>query len=150
MGIGPQVGVNFLYNLCRGLQLTGEGTASLLVGNLKNHTCYQSVSPALAEVGITPPNVQSTHVRNRTQVVPAFEGRLGIAYSFAFCHCSVDLDAGYRIWIYLNAIQSVDIGSEVVTPPVVPDTVGVFARTFQRTLSNFALAGPYLTLNIGF
>lgn len=150
LGMGPQLGVDFSYGICDGLHLTGEGIAALLVGNLKNHTSYASISPALAPLGIAPPNKQSTHVRNRTQAVPAFEGKLGLAYEFTLCNCAINVDAGYKVLLYINAIQSVDIGSEVVTPPLVPDTVGVFARTFQRNLSNFALAGPYLELDIGF
>jgi hypothetical protein len=135
LGIGPQLGVDFVFDVCSGFQLAGEGVATLLVGNLKNHTSYSSISPALAMAGVRQPNRQSTHVRDRIQVVPAFEGKLGLAYSFELCNYS---------------IQSVDIGSEITTPPVTPDTVGVFARAFQRTLSNFALAGPYLTLNAAF
>lgn len=149
-GAGPQLGVDFSYDICSGLQLTGEGIASLLVGNLKNHTTYKSTSPALALLGITPPNTQTTQVRDQTQVVPAFQCRLGLDYAFCFNCCKVDIDVGYEVRCYLNAIQSVDMGSEVVTPPVVPDTVGVFARTFQRNVSNFALAGPYVRLNVAF
>jgi hypothetical protein len=45
-----------------------------------------------------------------------------------------------------NFFFSVDISSQVITPPVIPNTVGVFARTFKRTLSNFGLAGPYVSI----
>lgn len=38
------------------------------------------------------------------------------------------------------------MGSEVVTPPVAPDTIGVF----EQSPSNFALAGPYFMLDVGF
>ena len=150
LGAGPQLGMDFAYGICNGLQLTGGGAASLLVGDMKNHTNYESVSPALIPLGINPPNSQGTHGKHRTQLVPAFEVKLGVAYSFALCDFTVNLEAGYQALVYINALQSVDIGSEVVTPPVTPDTVGVYARTFQRNLSNFALAGPYVSVNIGF
>jgi hypothetical protein len=109
------------------------------------------LSPALGSVGVTPPNVQSTKVQKKTQLVPAITTKLGLNYIFSFCsHSMVRLEAGYEAQVYLNAIQSVDMGSEVITPPVVPDTIGVFARTFRQTLSNFSLTGPYFRLEAGF
>jgi len=150
-GAGPQVGVDFMYDIVCGLQFAGRATGSLLTGKLKNHTAYESISPALTPLGITPPNAQSTSLCSRTQIVPAFNQRLGIAYAFEFCdHYLVRIEAGYQAQIYLSALQSVDMGSEVVTPPVAPDTVGVFARTFQRNISNFGLTGPYATIEVGF
>lgn len=150
LGAGPQLGLDFAWNLCGGWNITGSGVTSLFVGNVKNHTTYKSISPALAELGIVPPNTQSTHGHSRTQVVPAFEGKLGIAYDFPICETYVNLEAGYEVRYYVNAIQSADIGSEVVTPPVAPDTVGVYARTFQRATGPFALAGPYFKLEVAF
>jgi len=151
MGAGPQIGVDFSYNIIKGLNLAGQFTTSLIVGPAKNSTAYSSQSPFLAIGGFTAPNNQSTRTQKQTIVVPEFSERLGIAYSFSFCnHYMAKLEVGYEARIYISALQSVDIGSEVVTPPVIPDTVGVFARTFQKTISNFALTGPYVALNIAF
>lgn len=150
-GAGPQFGIDFIYHIICGLQFTGKATASLLTGKSKNHTCYTSISPFLELFDQPSPNEQSTSVCNRTQVVPVFNERIGAAYAYEFCnHYLIKIEVGYQAQIYLGALQSVDIGSEVVTPPILPDTVGVFARTFQRTISNFALAGPYVTLDLGF
>jgi hypothetical protein len=150
-GAGPQLGMNFAYKIVEGFHLTGRSSGSLLVGPQKNNTTFKSTSPALTGLGITPPNYQTTKGGQKTQVVPGFEGNLGLSYVFNFCdHYMIKLEAGYKAEIYLNAIQSIDIGSEVITPPVTPDTVGVYARTFKQTLSNFALAGPYFTFDIGF
>jgi hypothetical protein len=150
-GAGPQLGLDFAYRIVKGFHFVGEAAASLLVGRQKNHTTFKADSPALAPLGITPPNKQKTNVHKKTQVVPGLEGKLGLSYVFTYCeHFMIKLEAGYQAQIYINAIQSIDMGSEVVTPPVVPDTVGVFARTFEQTLSNFALAGPYFTLDVGF
>lgn len=150
IGAGPELGVDFVYDICGGFQFIGGGSAGLLVGELKNHTKYETISPDLPPLGITPPNTQTTSVNHRTHVVPAFEADLGLAYSFDMCNFSFNLSAGYEVRMYVNAIQSVDMGSEVDTPPIVPAITGVYARTFQRTQSNFALSGPYIRLNIGF
>jgi len=150
-GAGPQVGVNFAYRIAKGFHLAGDASAAILVGKMKNHTSYSSNSPLLAGLNITPPNSQSTHVAIRTQVVPAFEGKLGFNYVYNYYkHYMVSLEAGYQAQVYINAIQSTDMGSEVTLNTVAAPTVGVYARTFQRTLSDFALAGPYLTLTLGF
>ncbi len=150
LGMGPELGVDFSYGIYKGLRLTGKGTAALLVGNLKNHTSYKSISPLLAELGIASPNTQFTHVNDRMAVVPAFEGKVGLAYAFMLCDYLVDVDVGYQVLYYINAIQSVNIASEVDTPSSIPDGVGVFAGSFQRNLSDFALAGPYLKVNVSF
>lgn len=148
-GVGPQLGIEFCYKMIAGLALQGRTRASYLVGHAKNHTDYVSISPGLNPA--LSPNHQSTTEKNRTQVVPALEMDLGLSYLWDFCkHYSVELSAGYQVQTYFNAIQTVQIGSEVNTPPVTPDTVGVFARTFEQTISNFSLAGPYVKLTIGF
>ena len=46
LGAGPQLGLDFSYGICNNLHLTGSGSASLLVGTLKNHTSYASFLPA--------------------------------------------------------------------------------------------------------
>lgn len=149
-GAGPELGVDFSYRIIEGFHFTGETAISFLIGTMKNHTAFKALSPDLKVSGVTPPNKQRTTVHERTQVVPAFKGSLALAYSYTFCDdYMLKLEAGYQAQIYINAIQSVDMGSEVPTF-IVPETVGVFARTFQRTISNFALAGPYLTLTFGF
>ncbi|MBS0620715.1 MAG: hypothetical protein JSS61_04580 [Verrucomicrobia bacterium] len=151
MGAGPQLGLEFGYKIVEGFHLNGKARASLFIGTQKNHTSYKSFDPALGGLGITPPNKQSTQVSNATQIVPGLEGALGLSYVFSFRkHYMVKLEAGYQAQVYIDSIQSVDIGSEVNTPPVAPDTVGVFARTFEKHLNNFALSGPYALIVLGF
>jgi hypothetical protein len=150
-GGGPHVGVDFAYRIAGGLHLTGDATFDLFTGRLENHTDYKTTSPLLVGLGYPNPNYQSTTVPNRLDVIPGFEGRLGLAYSVSFGkHYVIDLEAGYETKIYVNAVQSVDMGSEVDTEIAVVNAVGVYARTFQRTVSNFALSGPYATLAFGF
>ena len=151
IGGGPQLGLDFAYRIVKGLHLTGDVAFDLLTGSLRNHTDYSTTSPLLATLGLPNPNFQSTTVPDRLQVVPGIESRLGFAYSVAFGkHYVIDLEAGYETKIYMNAVQSTDMGSQVTTETVVTTGAGVYARTFQRTLSNFALSGPYATLAFGF
>jgi major outer membrane protein len=151
-GAGPQVGIDAAYSIFRQLFLVGKMQASLLVGRMQNHTTYVSTSPILALLGLPSPNNQSTSVQKRMQVVPALQENIGISYAFSTWgeQVAITVGAGYQAQVYLQALQSIDMGSQVDDVPVGDATLGVFARTFQRNISNFALAGPYVTLSIEF
>lgn len=85
-------------------------------------------------------------------MIPSIEERLGLAYSFdSWCECYlVSLEVGYEAKVFFNALQSTDFSSGVVGVTPEDSEVGVFARTFRRTLGNFALAGPYVALGVEF
>lgn len=152
VGAGPQCRVDGSYCIVNNLTLTSSTVISLLVGTSKNHTKYTATSPALADLGVSSPNVQHTCVQSSTAVVPAFEQSLGFSYmTKSLCRkFDITIETGYQVQCYINPIQSIDMGSEVITPPVIPDTVGVFARTFHTSLSNFSLSGAYILFSIGF
>ena len=115
IGAGPQLGASVMYNLCDELYFTGQGLCSLLSGSSKNHTKYTATSLLLANLGVSSPNKQQTCTERRTLVLPAFEQKLGLAYAFIFKkRVLIHVEAGYQAQIYLGALQSVDIGSEVV------------------------------------
>ncbi|HEY5235036.1 MAG TPA: Lpg1974 family pore-forming outer membrane protein [Rhabdochlamydiaceae bacterium] len=149
LGAGPQLGLDFDYRIVNGFHFSGEASASLFVGTQKNHTKYRTVSPALAGLGIAV-NHQKTSVHKKTQVVPALEGKLGLSYFYTTCNFMFKIEAGYQAQVYFSAIQSTNMGSEVLLPPITPNTTGVYARTFEPETSNFALAGPYLMIDFGF
>lgn len=151
-GAGPQMGLNATFRMVEGFHLTGGLKAALLFGSMTNHTTYNTDSPEIDTLlHIPPPNIQRTSVSRRTQMVPGLEGNLGLAYTYTFCkHYILSLEAGYETLIYISAIQSTDMGSEVPLTSTEASSTGVYARTFQRTLSNFTLAGPYATLTFGF
>jgi hypothetical protein len=150
IGAGPQFGFEGSYCLSDRVLLASKSLISLLAGKLRNHTTFSSTSPALAGLNITPPNVQHICVQNSFAVVPVFEQKIGLSYVISDQNHEMKISAGYRLQLYINALQSVDMGSEVINVLPFPGTVGVFARTFQRTIHNFALAGPYLTFDFGY
>lgn len=150
-GVGPQLGIDFAYKVWECLDVTGSSVGAILIGEQSNHTEFQSFSPNLVKDGQFFGNDQFTHVKERTQSVPVFTQRLGLAYSILFCCCyDLTIEAGYEAKVYFNAIQSVDISSEVVNVPEPQNSDAVNARTFHRTLSNFVLSGPYLNLSLAF
>jgi len=153
LGAGPEFGLDFGYKLCGSFYFTGASSIALYMGQLKNHTTYTSFSPALAAASIPQPNVQQTTVPNRTQLIPGFEEMLGFSYVLSYCQCQFTFGAGYQFQIYLDAVQSVDMTSPQVLPSLTPGAsvdMGVYAVGFERTLSNFILTGPYVSLDVDF
>lgn len=153
-GAGPQFGFDCTYKIVQGFQLVGQARASLYVGTFKNNTTFSTTSNALVVLGDENPNIQTTSVKNKMGIVPGFEGKLGLAYEFLFNeHYMIKLAAGYQAQIYINAIRSIDMGSEVALGDigsVGSSVIGVYARTFKRTVSDFSLAGPYIALDFAF
>ncbi len=151
LGAGPEFGVDFAYFITPEFNFAGRCSASILVGPSKNHTAYISTFQPIAGLNLPSPNVQRTSVNKRTLVVPTFEERLGLGYTLTFCNnCMFTIEAGYEARLYLGALQSVDMGSEVINIIPGASNVGVFARTFQRNISNFALTGPYASCSLAF
>lgn len=153
IGAGPKFGVTFDYCLSRSFYFTGLSSVGLAFGQLKNGTTYQSKSPVLAANGVPEPNVQETSVPNRTQLIPSFDERLGLAFASSFQCCELKLCIGYQTQIFIDAVQSIDMTAPQVLPALVPSgkvDAGVYAVGFERTLSNFILTGPYVSLNIDF
>lgn len=154
MGAGPQLGFDFNYKIIKGFQFVGEGRGTLFVGTFKNSTTYSTTSSDLVTLGDQNPNIQTTTVDNKGGIVPGFETKLGLAYKLFFRqHYMFKIEAGYQAQLYLNSIRSIDMGSEVTlgtAGTAVSSTTGVYARTFDRTVSDFALAGPYATVDFAF
>jgi hypothetical protein len=153
-GAGPQFGVHFDYRIYGDFFFTGSSSISLLMGQLKNHETYKSYAPALTGYGIPQPNLQHTRVPNRSQLIPNFDERLGFAYDVAFCSWNLNFEFGYQFQIYMDAVQSINMTAPQVLPSISPNPAtidtGIYAVGFERTLSNFILTGPYLTLNVEF
>lgn len=156
IGIGPQVGFDFIYKIVKGFKFVGTTRASLFVGRFRNTTTYSTKSNDLVRFNDVNPNIQHTNVYHKGGVVPGFEGKLGLAYEYFFgskCDRMVKVEAGYQAQIYLSAIRSIDMGSEVALNAIGSigsGSTGVYARTFQRTVSDFAMAGPYGKIDLAF
>jgi len=151
-GVGPQFRFNLDYRICYGLHFIGNTAGSLYLGRIKDTVTYRSYAPGLATIEVPEPNTQENTIPHRTQLIPGFEERLGFAYIHSFKHSSLNLGAGYQFQIYFNAVQSMDMLTQAVPnfdPGNLPP-LAVFALTFNRTLSNFTLSGPYVSLDFGF
>ncbi len=153
IGAGPQFGLDFDYRIGKGFFFSGSTSLGLDIGESENRVTYYSSSPYLVTNGIPIPNSQSVTVPNRTQLVPSLEEKIGFSYIAHFKCSKVKFGAGYQAQIYLNAIQTIDMTAPQVEPSLLPDNApdsGMFAVGFERTLSNFILTGPYISLSVDF
>lgn len=154
LGAGPQLGVDFRYKIYHGFELVGNSRASIFIGSFDNYTRYSTASTDLVDLGDESPNIQTTSVQDKSGMVPGFEGKLGLAYEYLFKgNYWLKVEAGYQAQVYINAIRSIDMGSEVALSTagsIGSATTGVYARTFERTVSDFGLAGPYASIDFGF
>ena len=147
-GAGPQFGLSFSQNILKGFNFNGKIAGAFLVGTQKNNTNFSTPNIPIGLVG----QIQKLNPENKLQVVPGLEGNLGLAYLFSFCkHYMINLEAGYKAQIYFNPIQTSEVGLGVIAPSVISIGLnGVSPNSLSQSLSNFALAGPYVMLNVGF
>jgi len=152
-GAGPKFGCDLDYRIVSDFFFSGTSSFGLMIGKSQSGTTYKSDAPFLVTNNVPEPNTQSTTVPNRTQLIPSFEEKLGFSYVGVFKCCKVKFSAGYQAEIYLNAVQTIDMTAPQVIPTLATDATpdsGVYAVGFERTLSNFILTGPYVSLNIDF
>ncbi len=150
-GAGLHAGLDFMYDIACRFEFTGRLSASILNGKSSNQTTYTSFSPALVLLDAPNPNIQAVCPQCTTLVVPVLFQKIGLAYAHEWCErYMITIGVGYQAQVYFNALRSTDMGSEVVAPPVASSSVGVYARTFQRNISNFSLTGAYFSFGIGF
>jgi hypothetical protein len=142
-GVGPRLGMK--AQCIRGnSDFLGEIAGSALIGTMQSRIGFSATSPALAGLGIIPPNTQSLTSPDATQVVPSIESRLAAGYAFPVGnHGLFRIEAGYQAAVYVNAVSQYSL-SGVVIPPVAQG-VGVFLRTATPLQSNFTVHGPCLT-----
>ena len=152
-GAGPKMGVDFDYRIIENFFFSGMMSCGLVIGQLDNGATYKSKSPFLIANNIPQPNKQTTSVSDRTQLVPSFEERLGFSYLRMYDCWKVKCEVGYLAQIYLNAVQTIDMTAPQVVPSLLPATVpdaGLYAVGFERTLSNFMVTGPFISLAFDF
>lgn len=162
IGAGLRLGTNFSYEIVRNFAFQGTLTGALLVGGLSSNQTFTTTEPGIPAdtLVIGEPTLnkfkQAIMVEDRFQVVPSFLQRIGLSYKLnKNDNLLMHIEAGYQVQIYMDAIQSTDISSQVIITGLnhiqdQPPADGASAKTFQRNTSNFALAGPYFNFMVIF
>lgn len=152
VGAGPDLALSGKLNLFRGLSLVGTAFASLNVGTTSVQENFTATSAKLTSDGIGVSKQQIT-TPNKTQIVPGFDGKLGLLYEFKnFQQADFSVEAGYRVLTYLNAISTttpqtlVQPGTNPGVPEFSTGTMAIVSMIQQDR--PFYMNGPYLTAKI--
>jgi len=154
IGAGPDLGLTGQLDIFKGLSLIGAAFASLNVGVTSVQENFTATSQELTLNGMGVSKQQVT-TPNKTQVVPGFDGKLGLLYQFSNLHFhNLSVEGGYRLLSYINAISTtspqtlVQPGTVKTTPEFSTGTMAIVSMTQQDR--PFNLNGPYVTLKLEF
>src|SRR4029078_6204940 len=139
-----------------GLSLIGTAIGSLNVGTISVQENFTSTSARLTREGIGVSKQQIT-VPNKTQIVPGFDGKLGLLYQLKNIYhhtTNINIEAGYRVISYINAISTIN-PQTLVQPgdnPDVPEfSTGTMAIvSMEQQDRPFNMSGPYLEVGFDF
>lgn len=152
IGVGPDLGLTAELEILKGLSVVGAAFASLNVGTTSIQENFTSTSQSLTQLGIGVSEQQVT-TPNKTQIVPGFDGKLGLRYQFKSLHnLNTTLEAGYRLISYINAISTtnpqtlVQPGQNPSVPEFSTGTMAIVSMTQQDR--PFNMNGPYLELKL--
>ena len=152
MGAGPDIGLSGQLELFKGLSLVGAASGSLNVGTTSVQENFRATSDRLTRRG-TGVSKQQIITPNKTQVVPGFDGKLGLMYQIKSKQIpGFSIEGGYRLMSYLNAISTtapqtlVQPGTNPEIPEFSTGTMAIVSTTQQDR--PFNLNGPYLALKL--
>lgn len=141
-GVGPRLGIHADVNAWNGFGFLGEGAVSALIGSEYSKTSYTSGAQQLVQTYGQTINRQIIEDQRVYQVIPGFDGKLGVNYKHNFNNNSImTIAAGFQAAIYMNAISQY-LPQTLVTPL---ETGGIFVATMNHTLSNYSVKGPFLS-----
>lgn len=117
--LGPTIGIDYSYDLfMSGLSITANGSGSVLYGTSRYFNKY--VGDPL-EVTLT--SIYGT----KKAIIPSLEAKLGLNYAYALPQGVLNIEGGYQVINYFNALQTQQF--QAITNPVVS--------------VDFGLQGPY-------
>jgi len=152
LGAGPDLGLDVAYTITHGFGVLGGLLGTLTAGNMSIQDKFTSTSARLTTLGIGTSHQEIT-VPDKTQVVPGFDGKLGIFYNYSGKNLpKLSLEAGYRLAAYINAISTVNpstlvqAGTVEATPVFATGTMAIVSSDIRDRAFNFN--GPYLKLNV--
>lgn len=119
-GFGPVIGMDYSYYFSPQVSLVADGSTALLYGSTRVSTGYVFLPTNL---------VLDAHYASKKEVVPSFEAKLGVNYEHTMAQGSLNLQGGYRVVDYMDALQ-----------------VFTGSSTFPVSTVDYALYGPYIGL----
>lgn len=118
-GFGPVVGIDYSYDVTDAFSVTANGAGSILYGTSRFDTGYVGTPVGAVLLG---------SYGSKKVIVPSLEAKLGVNYAYAMAQGVLNLQGGYQVTNYFNALQTVGIGG--------------FPSTTVAS-SDYGLYGPY-------
>lgn len=143
---GFRFGIDGEYNAWQSLKFVGLLAGNLFIGSQQPRTDTSGSGSILTAGGI-PVNYQSITHNSFIQVVPSFDAKLGLKYSYQYDEDkTLSIEGGYMTSIYLNVIQN------YVPSTYVPASLGivsgsVYLQSLMKTTESFSVDGPYVTFS---
>lgn len=150
-GVGPILGLDGSYYLGNGFGVVGHLDGAVLIGSVDSKMTTQATGNIIF---YTPPTADGdTFINNgyttktdNTRLVPAFDAKLGLDYTFVFNNVGnsdLTVEAGWQDSHYFNAI---DRNTIQVTPDPNDPINNEFIVSYGHKTADFALQGPYVNL----
>jgi hypothetical protein len=136
VGAGPKVMLDGDFAITRPFSVVGSVGMSLLYGEAEviNHFTQTESGPGN--------DFDAPYENSDNRVAVGFDSKLGFRYAQTMGErASINLEAGYKLAAYLNAMEDQDI--ELIVPNGGPFLL-------SESESNYTYAGPYVNLGVDF
>lgn len=141
-GVGPRFGVDTSYNIWNCFGVVGHVAGALLVGKVDNDNQSSDLNATFTDGDDDPATVVNfsddidTESDNTWRVVPTFDAKLGLNYTWLFQNQSaLTLEAGYQVTEFFNVVDTFQTTG-----------VGILSSATRET-TDVGFDGPYLSLN---
>jgi hypothetical protein len=148
-GAGPRLGFGTTFNIQNGFGVIGEAAASILAGVAHTEMKAFTVSPFLQNNNYPNGDQQGIRDKDNAQVIPGFDGKLGLSYEHVFNqNAVVSIQGGYEAAVYINAVNQYAPATIVQTTASLDQ--GLYVATMKHTQSNYVVHGPFLKFALKF
>jgi hypothetical protein len=105
-GIGPELGLDFSYQMFYGISAVGHFDSALLVGKIHSTLNVANIETNASTGALIEQVYASIDNPSTRRVVPAMDAKLGLNYVYAFSDkCDVMVEAGWLFSEYFNAVD---------------------------------------------
>jgi hypothetical protein len=152
VGAGLDIDINVEYEIAQGIGLIGQGIGLLTAGTINTQQQFTGTSASLTALGIGTSR-QDITTPNHTQIVPGFDGKLGLFYHYTGTKfINLTIEAGYRMLTFLNVISTikpntlVQPGTDAAVPEFSTGTMALVSVVKEDSF--FSLSGPYVNFKV--
>lgn len=143
-GLGPLVGIKADYYLGAGFSLSGALDGALLVGQLDSSASARAAifSQTLIDGPFELDSATNANYAfdNQNVIAPAWDAKFGLNYKYQFNNGTLlGFELGYNVTKYIDVVAQLDRNA---------DTTEIAYARPDMNVTNFRLAGPYLTMNV--